>query len=1058
MRSLGVHSIDMRACTQCGAESRIDARYCWSCGTAFTPDSPAESRRVVTVLFCDLADSTGLGGAHDPEPVRRVLARYFEAMRSIVERHGGTVEKFIGDAVMAVFGVPEIHEDDALRAVRAAHEMQARVVTLDVDLLRDHGIEIEARIGIATGEVVAGDASLRETMVTGQAVTLAARLEAAAPPGGVLISVATHELVRDAVQTEATPTLELKGKGRTEAWRLVAVSPPEQRSSPRYQTPLVGRGHELRALEAEFGRVVADRRCIAAAVVGEAGVGKSRLAEELLATLAGRARIVRCRCLPYGDGAAFWPVLELVRDAARILATDTPEEARTKVSALVPGPAGERVATLIGLTEAPGTTTDAPWAFGLLLESLAEDGPTAVLIDELHWAEPGFLELLAYVERVVERPVLLLCLARSDLVERRPEWNARTVVRLETLGDADAARLADALGATALARGLRRRILAAAGGNPFFVEQLVAFAAESSDAEEERVPPSIQVVLAARLDGLTAPERRVVERAAVIGQLFGREALAALADPRDVADVDEILAQLDRRGLVRPDETATAGGRAYRFRHILLTEAAYARLTKDVRADLHARFADWLAGAAGRRARELDEVLGYHLERSVRYREELGPLDAGARALSARAAGYLASGGGRALGRGDAASAVRLLERAAALLPKGHEQGPEITWQLGRALIDVGDLGQAADSLEDAVAAARARSDERTEWRAKIDREALRIYLAPDSPVADTRRLCDEAIEVFGRLGDDLGLARAWRLVAFVSAFAAAAGQVQLALENALTHARLAGDRREEAEIEGQLVTALSYGAVPVDEAIGAAEEHLRDARERGSPSVEARILAPLAVLRAMHGDFDGARSLLERARRLIDDLGWATALVNVAWAAGEVELLAGDPAAAEPPLREAYEYLHRMGERSYLPSAAAVLALAEAGLGHDSEALALAAESAAAAAPNDAFSQVLWRAARSLVLARRGESSVATELAQQAVDRAAATDSPVLRAEALLALADVLRQAGQNDRAAEAAREALALAETKGLVPTARRALSSARAPAPARPAAPRR
>jgi class 3 adenylate cyclase len=263
----GSYTRAVQACPSCGAESRPDARFCWSCGAPLAGEAPSESRRVVTVVFCDLADSTRLGGARDPEPVRRVLERYFAAMRGVIEGHGGTVEKFIGDAVMAVFGVPELHEDDPLRAVRAALDMQERVRTLNADLERDHGVTIDARIGVATGEVVAGDPGRRQTIVTGQAVNLAARLEQAAPPGGVLASAATYALVRDAVRAEAVGPLDLKGRGPTEAW-LVLEALRARPATGRLDAPLVDRDGERRALEAELRRTLEERRCRLVSVCG----------------------------------------------------------------------------------------------------------------------------------------------------------------------------------------------------------------------------------------------------------------------------------------------------------------------------------------------------------------------------------------------------------------------------------------------------------------------------------------------------------------------------------------------------------------------------------------------------------------------------------------------------------------------------------------------------------------------------------------------------------------------------------------------------------------------
>jgi class 3 adenylate cyclase len=542
-------------------------------------------RKVVTVLFCDLVGSTALGESMDPEALQRLLVRYFERMKGIVELHGGSVEKFIGDAVMAVFGVPVAHEDDALRACRAAVEMR--------DALPELGVE--GRIGVNTGEVLTGT---KERVTAGDAVNVAARLEQAAQPGEVLVGAETLGLVGAAVEVGPERLLELKGKSEpVAAHRLVAVL--EARERP-HESRFVGREHEVELIRGGWGSALAEQRCILTTVVGEAGVGKSRLVAESLALI--DATVVRGRCLPYGEGITYWPVMEVLTQLESRRARLTLDPAATNA-----------LAALLG--QGMSSTDEIASAFRKLLEAVAADGPLIAVFDDIQWGEDVFLDLLEHVAFLSTGvPMLLLSMARPELLDRRSGWSG--VLRLQPLPANQAEALMDArIGGLELGPHARERILRAAGGNPLFVEEMAAMV-EVSGKGELAVPPTLQALLAARLDQLEGPERSVLERGAVEGEVFHQGVVQALT-PGELRLTSRLTA-LVRKELIRPDPPLFAGEDAFRFRHLLLRDAAYESLPKAERAELHEQCADWLA-AGGERI-ELDELLGYHLEQSYRYR------------------------------------------------------------------------------------------------------------------------------------------------------------------------------------------------------------------------------------------------------------------------------------------------------------------------------------------------------------------------------------------------------------------------------------------------------
>jgi class 3 adenylate cyclase/tetratricopeptide (TPR) repeat protein len=1054
----------MAACPRCGEANPEPARYCWACGTALDgaiqPD--LQTRRTVTVLFCDVSGSTRLGDHEDPERLRRVMSRYFDEARAVLERHGGTVEKFIGDAVMAVFGVPVLHEDDALRAVRAAVELREAMVPLNDELDRSFGLRLEIRTGVNTGEVVAGDPSRSDSFVTGDAVNVAQRLERAAAPGEILIGEATCWLVRDAVRVEALGTLALKGKDQpVPAYRLLDIVPGAPSHARRLNSPLVGRERERALLRSAFERAVDENTCHLFTVLGAAGVGKSRLVLEFATALEDRAEVLSASCPPYGEGVTFGPVLDVVRQATGITVDDSPHETRAKlVAALEDGgadessaSAAEAIAGLLGLDEGGPAGELGFWSVRKLLETVARKRSLLLVLDDLHWAEATLLDFTDHVADLArESPILLVCIARPELLDLRPAWGGgkhnATTISLEPLSEDDSERLIqNLLGAGALDASARARIRDSAEGNPLFVEEMLSMLIDDGLVWREAgqwtaaagisrvpIPPSIHVLLAARLDRLDTAERHILERGAIEGKTFHRSAVEALTTMHHADDIARCVEQLVRKELIRPHSGSSSGGEAFRFRHVLIREVAYEALPKHVRSDLHERFAQWLEENPGSRLAELEEVLGYHLEQASRYRAEVARLDDHGHEIAVRAGEWLALAGRRALDRGDAKAAVNLFSRAAALLPDDHGRRISLLPELGAALRESGELVRAEKVLEEAVERAERASDRLAELGALIEQAAL--HLLRDPGAAETDALVhqvERAVPVLETLNEDRALAQAWSLIG--SALGLWKGRFargEQALERALVHARRAADRRQQAYILGRLGFSAQWGPTPVPLAIARCREIVEQAD--GDRLIEAGVLRYLACLEARLGRFDEGRSLAARAREGFEDLGMRlTAEAVRAFSSAEIEILAGDYAAAERELRAAANALAAMGERAYLSSVRAFLAIALYGQGRFAEATDLAASARQDTASYDIWTEVMSRGIQAKVLAQRGRCAEAEKLAQETLRPVSGTDALELHGTALLDIAEVLNLCNATERARPYAEEALRRFDEKG-------------------------
>ena len=991
-----------------------------------------ETRKTVSVVSADIIS---LDGPHDPEALGRPMARAVETVTGVLERHGASTEPSIGGGVIGIFGVPRVHEDDALRAVRAAAEARAAVGSLVPELERESGITVALRAAVLTGEVVAGNA-VAHSLVASDAVSVAARLQQAAEPGEILVDEQTERLVRDAVHVEAADPAALKATGRGAAWRLLEVEAGAPGYLRHLETPMIGRSEELGRLRQSFERTAEERAVQLFTVIGSPGIGKSRLAEALVESLGGQARVLRGRSLSYGEGITFWPLREVVSqvngdDPRRSLRGVLGDEGDADTIV-------DRLLGAAGLAGGASSNEETFWAARKLFEALARDRPVVLMFDDVHWADPTFLDLVEHIaDWSSESAILLLCLGRPELLDARPRWaggraNVNSAL-LEPLSNTESEQLVEQLLAGGdLAEELRARILRAAEGNPLFIEQMLAMLSENGDGESD-IPPTIHALLAARLERLDAEERSAVQRGAMIGREFKRAAVLELSPKEERAAVGVALENLVRRELLRP-----AGDESFRFRHLLFQEVAYDSLPKHSRADLHERFADWLERAHEERVSEYEEIVGYHLEQAYRYRAELAPVDADGRALARRAATRLGAAGRRAYERGDVHAAATLLSRAAALLEPGAPGRAELLADLGEALRETGDFERAESVLAEVIEGASAAGDPVLEARAILIRLRLRLQTNPaesDDIAAEGRRL----VETFEEAGDERLLAKAWELLAWPPWFRCRAAEADEALQRAIGYARRAGDARTEAQSLNLSVGAAFFGPMPVAEAIRVCEEIL------AQPGQQRRIIASalraLAGLKAMAGSFSEARELFASHREVLGELGLRVTAASAAETSGIIEMLAGDPAAAERELAEGYGILDEIGESANFPDLAAKLAEALYAQGRDDEAFELSEVSKRASAPDDLSPGVQWRAVQAKLLAKRGDAAAAEALAREAVALAGETDFLVLHADALMDLAEVLRLTDRDSEAAPFVEQALELYEQKGHVVGAERA-----------------
>jgi predicted ATPase/class 3 adenylate cyclase len=1011
---------------------------------------PREIRKTVTLLFTDLKDSTALTGSIDAEAMNEIKARYFSAMAAQIRSHGGEVEKNIGDAIMAVFGRIRAREDDALRAVRAAHSMRAKVAELNEEFQRFYGVQISVRTGVNTGEIVANlDPAADQNLATGDAVNVAARLEQNAPAGEVLLGDVTHELVQHHVEVER---LELALKGKPEpvpAYRLIDV---HDIAAPIHaDTPLLGRDREVEQLTEEFRTAVAEGAPRLVTVTGEAGVGKSRLIADFVASVADEAHVLHGRCLAYGDGITFWPLVEIVRGAAEILEDDSSQAAVERIAVLLPADdpdrdaVVDRVVSAIGLSTRDFPVTEIFWGARRLLEHRAAIRPVVMVVDDIHSAEATFLDLLTHlVESPSPRPILILCTARSEISTLSADWwetTGRSRIELAPLGAEVVESIIDELlGHASLSPKTRQRVVTAAEGNPLYVEQLVSMLRQRTpqDGDDVVVPPTIAALLSARLDALSGPERAVIEPASVIGVQFPEAAVHHLVPDQVRPRVGNHLDALRGKQFIQPT-TLSGEDDAYRFHHVLVRDATYQSLLKRARATLHEEFVTWAERVNAERGRgtEFEEILGYHLEQAVRYRSELGPLDEHGRELATRAATRLANAGIRALDRSDMPAAANLLSRSLELLEPLDPTRLELVPELAEALMALSRIDDASTLLTSALATARALGDRRLEGRIQLRRLLLNLVggEADEAPaVAEAEGLLSTMLE----LDDHGGAARAWLVLCMIHANAGHYDDIADAAQHLIEEGTTSGEERLVRQGATGYAVAAVLGSTLVTEALDVCERILRDVT--GDRRAEAIVCGALAQLRAMQGDFDEAREMYRQEVSLLADLGVSRESASTSIESARVEILAGDLGSAESQLRRDDAQLAELGERYFRSTVAGLLARVLILRGDTAEAEGFAVLAEALSESDDAWSQVLWRSARARLLADSSPDR-ALEFAQGAVDFAETTADLELRGDAWSDLGEVHAVLGNPDDAAKALGQALARYERKGDVTSAARA-----------------
>jgi tetratricopeptide (TPR) repeat protein len=882
------------------------------------------------------------------------------------------------------------------------------MAALNEQLVRDHGVGLQVRIALEAGEVVATPTDARQRLVTGEAVGIAARLEQSADPDEILVGEVAARLIDHAARLELLGELPIKGLSRpVRAFRLREIHTATPAFERRLDAPLVGRKRELAALRRSLKRAVEGGSARVALVVASPGVGKSRLAAELARRTKGVTTLWG-RCLSYGDGITYWPLRE-------VLAAAEPGEERDAVLAALDA-------------EPPPPAPEIAYLFRRFCEAVARKRTLVLVFDDVHWGEPTFLELLEHLGEKGEAPILVVCLARDELLEEQPAFleDRSNVdrVSLDVLSPEDTAALLDGLGGTVLESDQHARIAETAEGNPLFVEQLLALALEGGLAARP-LPETIQALLAARLDRLGPGERAVLERGAVIGKEFRLEDLVALVDPEAAPTTEVHVHALATRGFVRP-----AAQGEFRFRHVLVQEAVYRAAPKRLRAELHERFADRLDETSPELT-ELDEFIGYHLEQAYRLRIELGEADRRVEQLAGDAGRRLGDAGVRSLKRGDMSATVSLLDRAVRVMPVDDESRYELMSELAIAERASGNVDGGVRTLEEAIIAANKLGHRRVELRARIEQAYVRLLTDPEGAANDLLTLAEGAIPTFEAFGDERALARAWLLIGYVrGGIHGNHAAWEEAEERALSY--YTATAFPPTTPLQQIAAAVYWGPTAVPDGIEKCSALLLD--DSIGSFGRAAILPFLGGLHGQTGDFARARELLEEADQTFSDLGaFATAIVFCGTVRADVELLAGDLGAAEETLREQCEHFQRVNDHAHLAVRAAKLAEALYRQGRLDEVRSWTNLARSSAASDDSSAQLVIRPVEARLLAHDGKLSEARKLAEETVGLADGTDGLNAIAFARLALAEVLTAADLTEEARSAIAEAIDVFERKG-------------------------
>ena len=960
-------------------------------------------RKLATVLFADLVGSTQLLDGQDPEITRRRVTSFFDGVQRCIETHGGTVEKFAGDAVMAAFGIPIAREDDADRAVRAGLGI--------LDHVSDLGLE--ARVGIEAGEVVVDETD--STFATGEAVNVAARLQQAAAPGEILMGESAHRLTVGRIEAESAGPLELRGfRNPIAAYRAIAVRDGQPHA--KVSAPFVGRLSELDLLENTLARTIRDRRPHVFTVYGEPGVGKSRLIREFLAGVEGTT-ILSGRALPYGEGVTYWPLAEMVKSAAGITDDDPMETAKQK---LIECCGDEAIAELLGLAsgvmEAVEGERGAPeiaWAAREFADELADVQPLIMVFEDIHWAEEPLLELIDHLAQWVrERALLILCLARPELLDVRPGWGGgrvrSTAIELEPLGRDDSEALADALLEEHQVSGnIRARLLDKAEGNPLFVEETVRMLLEQGADGGDRIPDSLQAMIGARIDRLPAGAKIVLQRGSVIGRTFWAGAIDHLSPEYDADELEDLLDDLLLRDLVTREERSTIGGEAaYRFKHVLIREVAYGGLSKSGRAEYHTRFAEWLREKADK---EVIEIRAYHLDQACLLYAELDghPPEE----LARTAAKALASAGKRALALESNLSARKLLLRSVEL-----ESTLGRRFLAARAAWQLGDLPVVRDEMTVLVAEAAAEGDRAIQSRALTALSEVAASL--DGELVRAAELADEALAVV-EADDHDGRFRALDRRARVARWAGREAEAEEYLQQALEAARAAARKDHEARAALQLA-GIYVGRMEEDKAAPLIDRALALAEESGSIVARASAAQSKGGLHRVRRQYEEAEGWLTKALDLyretasVPEIAWTSRqLAQVAWETG-------NPVKAEKLFRESIRLLAPMKERGTLCESQRLLSqllLAEGRI-DEAEKFALAAGETVSA--EDVTSRATTRVALAQVRAAQGRYEEADTLFAEAAEIIGTSEHCRILLDVLPPYADFLRGLERDAEAAE--------------------------------------
>jgi class 3 adenylate cyclase/tetratricopeptide (TPR) repeat protein len=969
-------------------------------------------RKLATVLFVDLVDSTGLVTGADPEVVRRRVQTFFDRVSHCVTTHGGIVEKFAGDAVMAAFGIPQAHEDDAERAVRAGLAI--------LDAVEELGLH--ARVGVEAGEVVAEDGEA--TFATGEAVTLAARLEQAAEPGQLLIGPGAHRLTLGRVEVEDVGPVELKGIPEPVwVWRAICADGSGGARPRSLQAPLVGREAELDLLTNTYERALRDGRAHLFTIYGEPGVGKSRLAREFAEGLEG-ATVLPGRSLPYGEGVTYWSLAEMVKCAAGIADDDPLDVAIEKLREFCED---EAVADLLGLAsgvleavQAEASQQEIAWAAREWAERLGQEQPLVLVFEDIHWAEEPLLELIEHLSAWVrEAPLLILCLARPELLDIRPGWGGgrvrATAIELEPLGRSESEQLVEALlDGGELSEKARQGLLDKTEGNPLFVEETMRMLAEEGVESVDRIPDTVQALIAARIDRLPSVQKALLQRAAVIGRIFWPSALERLSP--EVESLEEPLEDLQLRDFILPEQRSSIRGEeAYRFKHVLIREVAYASVSKSSRAEHHTAFAEWLKERAGE---ELFEIRAYHLDHAAKLTAELyGSVPDELRLEAAEA---LAEAGLRAFAREANRTARHLFVRSVELEPTLRRR-----YLAARAADRLSDLPAVSREMEQVLAGAIEAGDRWTQGRALVTLAEAVALREADVPAAE--EMIDQALAVLEP--DDLhGRFRALRARATIAWTRGDLAKEEEVMLEAYDLARKSGRKDFESEAADELAS-VYLARMEFARATPLVERAILLAEESGSAVARGRALRFAGQLHLYKRELDDAEAALESARGYLAEAGAAWSLGRTLNFAAWTARRKGEPQRAERLYRESIKILTPLEDRATLCESQRGLAelLLDEGRTEEAERLAQAARETVG--PHDVTSIASTTTTLGLVRAAQGHDEEAEELLREGYETIVTTEHRVGQRDALKALAQFLRERGRDDEAAEleARRERLA-------------------------------